>query len=58
MNTLVMGFVKAIGFKFFEISYSNFYIIALLMLFLGLTIPIVIKKKIIDRIPKVGKYIG
>lgn len=58
MNNLVTGFVKAIGFRFFEISYSNFLVIALLMVFLGITIPIVIKKYIINKIPKVGKYIG
>ena len=58
MNTLVMGLVKAVGFKFFEISYSNFLFIALIMVFLGSIIPILIKKYIINKIPKIGKYIG
>jgi len=58
MNTLVMGFVKSISFKLFEISYANFYLIALIMIFLGLSIPIIIKKYIINKIPYINKYIG
>lgn len=58
MNTLVMGFVKAIGFKYFGFSYSNFIIIAIIMVFLGSLIPVIIKKYVFNNTPYIGKYLG
>ncbi|HPJ43459.1 MAG TPA: acyltransferase [Spirochaetota bacterium] len=58
MNTLASGFVKAIGFKYLNWSYENFFLPALVMICCGLLIPIGIKKYIINKIPIINKYIG
>jgi hypothetical protein len=58
MNTLVGGFVKAVGFKFLGWNYSNFHFPAMLMILSMLVIPIFVKKYIINEIPIIQKYIG
>jgi len=58
MNTLVGGFVKAIGFKFFNWSYSSFYFPAIVMILSMLIVPIFLKKYIINKIPIIQKYVG
>ena len=58
MNTLVGGFVKAVGFKFLGWNYSNFYFPAMIMILSMLIIPVFVKKYIINEIPIIRKYIG
>ena len=55
LNTLVIGLLKGIIFKFTTWDFSNFFIVAPILLFGGLYIPIFIKKKILIHIPYLDK---
>jgi fucose 4-O-acetylase-like acetyltransferase len=58
MNTIVIGFIKAISFKYLGFSYNNFEYLFILLVIGGLFIPILIKIFIINKLPIVGKYLA
>lgn len=58
MNTLVIGSLKAIGFKFLGWSYSSFALPALIMIISAIVIPILLKKYLINHLPFGKEYIG
>lgn len=55
MNTIIMGVVKAILFKFTAFDGDNFIWIAILLLSVGLIIPIFVKKVVFLRLPILDK---
>lgn len=58
MNTIIIGFIKAISFKFLGFNYQNFEYLFLILVLCGIFFPIVIKKYIINNVPFIGKYIA
>lgn len=57
MNTIVIGFIKAISFKYLGFSYNNFGFLFSFLVLGGLFVPILIKILIFNKLPVFGKYI-
>jgi len=55
MNTIIIGFAKAIALKFMSWDFGNFLIIAPILLILGIYGPVLIKRYIFPRIPILDK---
>jgi fucose 4-O-acetylase-like acetyltransferase len=55
LNTIVIGSVKGIGLKFISWDNQNFYFYFPLLLLSGIFLPILLKKHVIKRFPRLDK---
>lgn len=56
MNVPVIGFFKAASFEIFGHSYDYFYLLSILLIILGVSVPIILKKYIINQFQFVKAY--